>query len=232
MRKAAGAARATGAQKAKPAAKLVMKPAPQQRNAEMTRATILAAAEVLFTAHGFAGTSMRDIAVSADVHQSLIHHYFGTKQGLWQAVIGGYVDAYLARQAPQLDAAKPDAKTLPRALETEFRFWLEQPNLLRLQNWALLEGGNPAGEARDALYAPFMPVMQSLQRAGFIRSDIEPFHALVMAAAAVGFWIQNRDEMAAALKQSDAQRQAADERFLGDMLKVFFAGGLTQKQKG
>jgi TetR/AcrR family transcriptional regulator len=214
------------AQKAKPDAKVM------QRHAETSRVSILAAAETLFTAHGFAGTSMRDIAVSADVHQSLIHHYFGTKQALWQAVVSRYVDAYLARQAQQLDVTKLDAKTLPRALEIEFRFWLEHPNLLRLQNWAMLEGSNPVGEARDALYAPFMPVMQSLQRAGLIRSDIEPFHALVMAAASVGFWIQNREEMAQALGHSAEQRQTADDKFFADMHKIFFAGGLTQKQKG
>lgn len=222
------------AKKDAPAGKLVADEVTKtgQRHAEATRATILAAAETIFTARGFAGTSMRDIAGAADVHQSLIHHYFGTKQGIWQAVIGGYADAYLARQAGQLDPAKPDAKTLPRALEIEFRFWLEHPNLLRLQNWAMLEGSNPAGAARDALYALFMPVMQTLQRSGLIRSDIEPFHALAMAAASVGFWIQNRVEMAEALGHTEAQRQEADERFLADMLKVFFAGGLTQKQKG
>ncbi|HEY4345544.1 MAG TPA: TetR family transcriptional regulator [Parvibaculum sp.] len=202
----------------------------QVRNPETTRAGILEAAETSFTAKGFAGTSMRDIAEAAGIHQSLIHHYFGTKQALWQAVVERYVEAYLDRQLPHLEDGKLDAATLPRALEIEFEFWRDNPNLLRLQNWALLEGSNPFGEKRDALYAPFIPVMEALQKAGFIRADIEPFHALVMAAASVGFWLQNRDEIAAALKHDPAAAKAADDRFFADMMKVFFDGGIAARR--
>lgn len=199
----------------------------QMRNPETTRAGILEAAEASFTARGFAGTSMRDIAGAANVHQSLIHHYFGTKQALWRAVVERYVEAYLDRQLPHLEDDKLDAATLPRALEIEFKFWRDNPNLLRLQNWALLEGGNPFGEKRDALYAPFIPIMQALQKAGFIRADIEPFHALVMAAASVGFWLQNRDEIAVALHHDLAAAKAADDRFFADMMKILFDGGIA-----
>jgi len=204
----------------------------QVRNPETTRAGILEAAEASFTTKGFAGTSMRDIAGAAGVHQSLIHHYFGTKQALWQAVVERYVEAYLDRQLPHLEDGKLDAATLPRALEIEFKFWRDNPNLLRLQNWALLEGGNPFGEKRDALYAPFIPVMQALQKAGFIRADIEPFHALVMAAASVGFWLQNRDEIAAALHHDPAAAKAMDDRFFADMMKILFDGGIVDRGEG
>lgn len=51
-----------------------------------TREMILDAAEMLFSAHGHAATSLRQISAKAGVNQSLVSHYFGSKDGLYQAV--------------------------------------------------------------------------------------------------------------------------------------------------
>jgi AcrR family transcriptional regulator len=47
---------------------------------------ILDAAEDLFAMTGFSGTGMRAIAEKADVGQSLLHYYFGTKEQLFDAM--------------------------------------------------------------------------------------------------------------------------------------------------
>ena len=36
---------------------------------------------------GFAGASVREICKAADVSSNMIHHYFGSKQGLYDAVL-------------------------------------------------------------------------------------------------------------------------------------------------
>src|SRR5437762_9347060 len=51
-----------------------------------TRETILDAAEETFAKSGYAGTSLREIANKADVNQALLHHYFGSKDGLFKAI--------------------------------------------------------------------------------------------------------------------------------------------------
>jgi AcrR family transcriptional regulator len=48
-------------------------------------ARILAAARVAFAEHGWAGTTIRAVARSADVDPALVYHYFGTKEGLLDA---------------------------------------------------------------------------------------------------------------------------------------------------
>ncbi len=55
--------------------------------AEHTRHTILVSALHIFARQGFEATGMRDIAIAAGTTHSLIRHYFGSKEGVWQAVV-------------------------------------------------------------------------------------------------------------------------------------------------
>jgi AcrR family transcriptional regulator len=62
------------------------KPA-RPRNAEETRAALLACARLRFARNGFEATNLREIATDAGVNVALISRYFGSKEGLFQAVI-------------------------------------------------------------------------------------------------------------------------------------------------
>ncbi|MFC1407895.1 TetR family transcriptional regulator [Streptacidiphilus sp. N1-12] len=52
-----------------------------------TRGTVLAAARAEFAAHGYQKASMRGIARAAGVDPALLHHYFGSKDRLFLAVL-------------------------------------------------------------------------------------------------------------------------------------------------
>lgn len=54
---------------------------------ENTRERILTAALPLFAAHGFAGTSTRMIAKSANVNVATLAYYFEGKEGLYLTVL-------------------------------------------------------------------------------------------------------------------------------------------------
>lgn len=51
-----------------------------------TSETILDVAEDLFSKHGFHGVTIREVAREAGVDTALLHYYFGTKKGLFDAV--------------------------------------------------------------------------------------------------------------------------------------------------
>lgn len=51
------------------------------------RSQIIDVAEILFSEHGYALTSTRDIAAQAGVRQSMISYYFKSKRSLYEAVI-------------------------------------------------------------------------------------------------------------------------------------------------
>lgn len=63
-----------------------IRPAVQARG-EDTRRRILEAALHLFAAHGYEGTSTRQIAEDAVVNLPAIQYYFGNKEGLYRAII-------------------------------------------------------------------------------------------------------------------------------------------------
>ena len=59
----------------------------QIRDAKKTRAAILAAATKSFTANGFRGASISDIADAVGVSKSSIYHHFASKDALLHALI-------------------------------------------------------------------------------------------------------------------------------------------------
>jgi AcrR family transcriptional regulator len=61
--------------------------ASRRRDADATRAAILAAAKVHFARSGYEGAYLRDIAVDAGVDAALINRYFGSKEGLFAEVL-------------------------------------------------------------------------------------------------------------------------------------------------
>ena len=77
-----------------------------------TKARILDAAEALFSAHGFAATSMRDITTRAEANLAAVNYHFGSKLELVRAVFarrfGPLNEDRLARLT-QLEARAGDA---------------------------------------------------------------------------------------------------------------------------
>src|SRR5688572_4683482 len=60
---------------------------PVGADGEATRRRILETALELFSDHGVGLTSIRDIARAAHVSVAMVHHYFGSKELLYEAVI-------------------------------------------------------------------------------------------------------------------------------------------------
>lgn len=71
-----------------------------------TREAILAAARARFADSGFDKTSIRAVAADAGVDPALVHHYFGTKQQLFAAVVQIPIDPEIVLR--QIDAAPRD----------------------------------------------------------------------------------------------------------------------------
>ena len=63
------------------------RPLARKRDAEATRAAILAAAKIHFARSGYEGAYLRDIAADAGADAALINRYFGGKDGLFAAAL-------------------------------------------------------------------------------------------------------------------------------------------------
>ncbi len=82
------------------------------------RERILDAAEDHFSRHGFWGVTIREVAQDAKVDTALLHYYFDTKRGLFDAVFARRAEIINLR-AHRLDRrlrdARPATRSPPRA---------------------------------------------------------------------------------------------------------------------
>ncbi len=62
----------------------------------------------LFAEKGFEGTSIRDLAAKAEVNIAMINYYFGSKEGLFEAIVE-YNSSYLREHLEEI--SKDDKKT-------------------------------------------------------------------------------------------------------------------------
>ena len=85
---------------------------PQRADGVEARSQLLMAALQLFSAHGFANTSVRDIAQAAGANVASIRYYFGDKAGLYRATFFNAMDCGHDDPAAFNDPALPLAEAL------------------------------------------------------------------------------------------------------------------------
>ena len=85
---------------------------------EKTRERILETAEELFGHQGFAGTSFRQITSKAEVNLAAIHYHFGSKKGLFEAVLARRIGPLRDERLRRLEALESVAGGRPLALES------------------------------------------------------------------------------------------------------------------
>lgn len=78
----------------------------------MTRASILDAAERLFSHRGYDGTSLRDLAGEADVRLGLLHYHFGAKDQVLAAAMDRRFSALYALIEESFAAARDNGRLL------------------------------------------------------------------------------------------------------------------------
>ncbi|WP_129841703.1 TetR family transcriptional regulator [Streptomyces sp. RFCAC02] len=86
-----------------------------------TRQRILASARAAFGEHGYDKASIRAIARGADVNPALVHHYFGTKEGVFAAAVAAAAEPAV-RRLPE-EARFPVAEFGLRFTRLFFRVW-------------------------------------------------------------------------------------------------------------
>jgi AcrR family transcriptional regulator len=150
------------------------------------RERILAAAIRQFSELGYAGTTTAGIARVADVTQPLVHHHFGSKDGLWRAAIDA-VFANVPRIAAPVDGSSP-RETLMIILERFVRFVAAHPEATRI---IAREGASPSPRLdyllKRHLHEPFREVVDLLrtgQSTGTVAPEIRPELALFLILGA------------------------------------------------
>ena len=165
------------------------------RDPEGTKRLVLDAAERLFSERGFAGTSIRDIALASGVSHPLIQHHFSTKERLYRSVLQRCGAEFNSR-FPEASRVTDQPIDLRHEMTRLFGFVRERPRLIRMVGWARLEGRDDLFPEQNKPREGMIRRIEAGQRAGTIRTDMDALMLGVMLEALLFFWIENRGSVA------------------------------------
>ncbi len=136
------------------------------RNSEDTRKRLLEAAAAEFAAYGIAGARVDRIAVAARCNKQAIYAYYGSKDGLCDAVLDDMVEDIL-------ESVPIDANDLPGYAVRLFDRYQAHPETLRLAGWYQLEG-KPLPPAAMASMGHKIDAVRQAQEAGRVSKRFSP----------------------------------------------------------
>ncbi|GJH13704.1 hypothetical protein CBA19CS11_32720 [Caballeronia novacaledonica] len=105
-----------------------------KRDPEGTRRRILAAATEQFTSHGLAGARVDAIARAADTNERMLYYYYGSKEGLYVAVLEEMYADYASREAGLDLADLTPTAAITLLAQTIWTYVRENPGWLCLIN--------------------------------------------------------------------------------------------------
>jgi AcrR family transcriptional regulator len=170
-----------------------------------TRENILRAAIDLFAKSGFAGARVEKISKAARSTDRMIYYYFGSKEGLFVAVLETiYKELGDAEGALDLSGLNPD-ESLRAIIRFTWNHYRTHPEMLTLLNNENLHQGKHVARSKRVkdLSFPLLSILTEVLTRGVkekvFRPDINP-NDLYIATCALGyFYLSNRFTMSAFL---------------------------------
>jgi AcrR family transcriptional regulator len=198
------------------------------RVSKATRDKIIKAASRAFARDGYEGASIRAIVAEADVNQAAINYHFGSKEGLYRAVLQAALRALMKDDdGPQNNL--PREAALRRFVCRQLRPMTARDELseyVRIFNWETLKPSPVFRKFMAREVAPFFAVATELVRR-FLPSRATDQQAVVGALWLFGqcsIFVRNAEQLA-----NPPLRLKIDERFvdgLADTIATWAAQGL------
>jgi len=173
--------------------------------AQATRDSILKAATKVFARYGYDGGSIEKISSSAKTHDRMIYYYFGSKEGLFIAVLEGIYDRMDRAEA----TCAPDTADPVAALKTVIRFKIDyyrrHPEFVTLLNTENLHKGRhvaKSAKAREFSSNALDLIADILRRGeaqGCFRPGLRPRDVYLLIVSTSYFFTSNRFTLSAFL---------------------------------
>ncbi|GKY89993.1 TetR/AcrR family transcriptional regulator [Sinisalibacter aestuarii] len=193
------------------------KPA-KQRDAEATKARILAAAKKEFAKNGLAGARVDVIADRAKANKRMIYHYFGNKEDLFQIVLEeAYIDIRTAEQKLELNNIPP-REALEKLVRFTWTYYLKNPEFITLVNSENLHKARHLKKSQmiEKVSRRFVDmVARLLERGtaeGAFRPGIDPVQLNITIAAIGYYYLTNRFTGSIVFQRDLMAADALDER--------------------
>jgi AcrR family transcriptional regulator len=208
---------------------LVASPVPSEeraRDADRTRAEILDVATRVFADQGYSGARVDEIAARTSTTKRMLYYYFGSKEGLYLAVLER---AYAGIRAleQQLDVEHlPPVEAIRQLAELTFDHHESHPDFIRLVSIENIHRAEhlATSPALAELAGPAVQVLTGIlergRAQGLFRDDVDALDVHMVISAFCVFRIANRHTWNAIFRRDmlDPARRDHYRRLLGDLV--------------
>ena len=132
-------------------------------NRDKLEADIIAEAVRVFAESGYEGASIATVAENAGLSKQNLMYYFPTKQALYERVLDGVLDEWLARMDSLADPEQDPRDVLRAYVQAKLKFSREQPWASRVYAMEVISGAQLYGGQIQKRVVPLL------------RKDIEVF---------------------------------------------------------
>lgn len=183
---------------AKPALATIDKEAARLSDAEETRLNILDIATAEFADKGLSGARIDEIAEKTSASKRMIYYYFGSKEGLYRAVLERAYHAVRDVDAPAERADMPPDAALRDVVGVTFDYHTQHPEFVRLvMNENILRGAHVSEvpgirERNRAVIENLRSILNRGVAAGLFREGIDPVDLHMTISALCFYNVSNR----------------------------------------
>jgi TetR/AcrR family transcriptional regulator len=169
-----------------------------------TRERILVCATAQFAARGYEGARVDTIARRCGLAKNMLYHYFGSKEGLFIAVLERMYETLRARQRDFAVRGSDPAEAMRQLVAHTFSALLEHSEAIALLNNENLHKGRHARRSRRirSLYDPLVDTIREVLRRGatqgIFRADIDPVTLYLSLSSLAYHYISNQYTLNAA----------------------------------
>lgn len=171
---------------------------------EQSRKQILVTATRLFSEKGFDGASVDDIVNTAGVNKRMVYHYFGTKEGLYQAALSSAYNKLETLELATLHPEEPIEKIITDIVSAYFSFLQNNPDFVSLILWENLNQGRSLDHmdvpiSKSPILDLLMQAVKTGQKNGSVRPDIDARFLLISLIGNCMIYCSNRFTLSRAL---------------------------------
>jgi len=173
--------------------------------AQATRDAILKAATKVFAKYGYDGGSVEKISKAAKSYDRMIYYYFGSKEGLFIAVLEEMYRRFNEAESKlALDVAQP-LDALKAVIRFMWTYYLKNPEFITLLNTENLHRGQHISKSLRAreYSSPAVNVLGEILESGvrrkLFRADVAARDVYLLIASMGYFYLSNRYTLSAFL---------------------------------
>jgi AcrR family transcriptional regulator len=204
--------------------------APRDRGTE-TRTALIRAGRSLFATRGFDGTSVRDITRRAEANLGAITYHFGSKRGLYEAVLEAGLSPMVDRVGEAASGDGPPLERIEAVVDVFFDHLAANPDLPRLLMQEVAAGKRPPAEVVAILRRNAGHIAEILAD-GRREGTVRPGHPLLSAISVVSQPIY-LTVMAPLLRQVGGVdlQDPTTRREVANHVKAFVRAGLEAREE-